>query len=241
MFTGIGTVVNCIAVLFGGVFGMIFKKSLKERFQETMMKAMGLAVIFIGAAGAIGRFLELSGSENETVHIVLMVCALALGTFLGELINIQALTEKFGSFLKIKSKSEKDSKFIDGFVSASLTICIGAMAVIGPIQDALEHDPSTLFTKAILDCVIVMVMASSMGKGVLFSVFPLAVFQGSITVLAKIIEPLLNSLAVTNISFIGSMLIFCVGVNLFSDKTVVRVANMLPSLIFIVLFSYIPL
>lgn len=241
MFTGIGTVANCIAVILGGLLGMVFKKSLKERFQETLIKSMGVAVIFIGAAGAIGRFSDLRGDENETLHIIFMVAALALGSFFGELINIQGLTEKFGAWLKIKTKSEKDNKFIDGFVSTSLTVCIGAMAVVGPIQDAVSGDPATLFTKSVLDCVIVMVMASSLGKGTVFSVIPLAAFQGSITALAALIAPVLTELAVTNISFIGSMMIFCVGVNLFADKQVIRVANMLPALIFTVLFSYIPL
>lgn len=241
MFAGIGTVVNCVAVVAGGILGMIFKKALKEKTQETMIKAMGLAVIFIGAAGALGRFFDISGTENETKQIVLMVIALGLGSFLGELIDIQNKTEKFGAWLKVKTKSQSDNGFIEGFVYSSLTVCVGAMAVIGPIEDALLNNPSTLFTKAILDFVIIMVMASSLGKGTVFSAIPLAAFQGSITVLAKVIEPILSELAVTNISFIGSMLIFCVGVNLFADKQVVRVANMLPSLVFIVLFSFIPM
>lgn len=240
MFVGIGTVVNCAAVIFGGVLGIIFKKALKEKMQETIMKAMGLAVIFIGSAGALDRFFEISGTERETVHIVLMVAALGLGTLLGEYIDIQGKTESFGAWLKEKTKSQSDNSFIDGFVYASLTVCVGAMAVIGPIEDALLNNPATLFTKAILDFVIIMVMASSLGKGAVFSAIPLAAFQGSVTVLAKVIEPILSDLAVTNISFIGSMLIFCVGVNLFSDKPVVRVANMLPALVLIVLFSFIP-
>lgn len=240
MFVGVGTVVNSAAVIIGGIIGLIFKKALKDRMQETMMKAMGLAVIFIGASGALGRFTEISGTEGETAQIVLMVVALGLGAFFGELINIQDKTEKFGAWLKEKTKSQSDNSFIDGFVYASLTVCIGAMAVIGPIEDALMNNPATLFTKAILDFVIIMVMASSMGKGAIFSALPLAAFQGSVTVLAKVIEPLLSDMAVTSISFIGSMLIFCVGVNLFSDKPVIRVANMLPSLLFIVLFSFIP-
>ena len=100
MFVGIGTVVNSAAVVIGGVIGIVFKRALKERMQETMMKAMGLAVIFIGSAGALGRFFEISASENETAHIVLMVGALGLGSLLGELINIQDKTEKFGAWLK---------------------------------------------------------------------------------------------------------------------------------------------
>lgn len=238
--TGLGTIVNCAAVVVGAVIGMIFKKALKERFCELIMQSMGLAVIFIGAAGGIGRIIELNKLESGTAQIVLMVIAFALGSFSGELINIQKLTERFAAWLKIKTKSENDNSFVSGFVSASLTICVGAMAVIGPIQDALSHDYSTLFTKAVLDFVIVMVMASSMGRGTVFSVIPLAVVQGFVTLVAKLVEPFLTELAVTNIGFIGSMLIFCMGINLMFDKKF-RVANMLPALLFAVAFSYLPI
>lgn len=238
--TGLGTLVNCAAVIVGALIGMLFKKALKERFCELITQSMGLAVIFIGAAGGIGRIVELNKTENGTVQIVMMVLAFTLGSFLGELINIQHQTERFASWLKVKTKSENDNSFVSGFVSASLTICVGAMAVIGPIQDALSHDYSTLFTKAVLDLVIIMVMASAMGKGTAFSVIPLAAVQGSITLIAKLVEPYLNQSAVTNISFVGSMMIFCVGVNLMFDKKI-RVANMLPTIIFSVAFSFIPI
>ena len=238
--TGLGTVVNCAAVIVGALIGMLFKKALKERFCELITQSMGLAVIFIGAAGGVGRIIELNKTENGTVQIVMMVLAFTLGSFFGELINIQHLTERFASWLKVKTKSENDNGFVSGFVSASLTICVGAMAVIGPIQDALSHDYSTLFTKAVLDLVIIMVMASAMGKGTVFSVIPLAAVQGSITLIAKLVEPYLTQSAVTNISFVGSMMIFCVGVNLMFDKKI-RVANMLPTIIFSVAFSFLPI
>ena len=229
--TGLGTIVNCAAVIVGALIGMLFKKALKERFCELITQSMGLAVIFIGAAGGVGRIIELNKAENGTVQIVMMVLAFTLGSFLGE---------RFASWLKVKTKSENDNGFVSGFVSASLTICVGAMAVIGPIQDALSHDYSTLFTKAVLDLVIIMVMASAMGKGTAFSVIPLAAIQGSITLIAKLVEPYLTQSAVTNISFVGSMMIFCVGVNLMFDKKI-RVANMLPTIIFSVAFSFLPI
>lgn len=166
--TGLGTIVNCAAVIVGAVVGMVFKKVLKERFCELITQCMGLTVIFIGGAGGIGRIIELNKQENGTAQIVFMVIAFALGSFVGELINIQHLTERFGAWLRKKSGSEGDNSFISGFVTASLTICVGAMAVIGPIQDALNHDYSTLFTKAVLDLVIIAVMASAMGKGTVF-------------------------------------------------------------------------
>ncbi len=237
--TGLGTIVNCAAVIVGAVVGIVFKKVLKERFCELITQCMGLAVIFIGGAGGIGRIIELNGQENGTAQIVFMVISFALGSFLGELINIQHLTERFGEWLRKKTGSESDNGFISGFVSASLTVCVGAMAVIGPIQDALSHDYSTLFTKAVLDLVIIAVMACAMGKGTAFSVIPLGIFQGLITLLAKLVKPFLTDLAVANISFVGSMMIFVVGVNLMFDKKI-RVANMLPTILFAVAFSFIP-
>ena len=118
-----------------------------------------------------------------------------------------------------------------GFVTASLTVCIGAMAVVGSIQDGLSHDPSTLLTKAVLDCLIVMVFAATYGKGALFSALPVGVFQGSITLLAGLLAPVFSPAVVDNLSFLGSILIFCVGANLAFD-TKLRVANMLPALVF---------
>lgn len=238
--TGLGTLVNCAAVIVGALIGTVLKKALKKRFCELIMQSMGLAVIFIGAAGGVGRIIELNKAENGTVQLVMMVLAFALGSFFGELINIQHRTERFASWLRVKTKNENDGGFVSGFVSASLTICVGAMAVIGPIQDALSHDCSTLFTKAVLDLVIIMVMASAMGKGTAFAVIPLAAIQGSITLIAKLVEPYLTESAVTNISFVGSMMIFCVGVNLMFDKKI-RVANMLPTIIFSVAFSFLPI
>ena len=117
-----------------------------------------------------------------------------------------------------------------GFVTASLTVCIGAMAIVGSIQDGLLGDPSTLFTKSVLDFVIVMVFASAYGKGALFSALPVGVWQGSITVLAALLGGGIPAAAVENLGFMGSVLIFCVGVNLaFGQKF--RVANMLPALL----------
>ena len=127
-----------------------------------------------------------------------------------------------------------------GFVTASLTVCIGAMAVVGSIKDGIEGDISILTTKAILDLIIVMVMTCSLGKGCIFSAIPVAVFQGTITALARLIKPLMTEAASANLSLIGSVLIFCVGVNLVWGKKI-KVANLLPSLVFAVAISFIPI
>ena len=128
---------------------------------------------------------------------------------------------------------------MDGFLSTSFTICIGAMAVVGSIQDGLNGDFTTLTAKAILDFIIVVVMTSSMGKGCIFSAIPVGLFQGSITLLSRFIEPLLNTTSISNMSMVGSMLIFCVGVNLMFHQKI-KVANLLPALVFAVAAAFLP-
>ena len=237
---GLGTIINSAAIIVGGVFGLLFGKLLKERVQDTLQKANGVCVLFIGIAGAMEGMLRLSGSTLSSGRSMLIVASLALGALVGELMNIEHWVERFGEWLKIKTGNAKDKDFVNGFVTASLTVCIGAMAVVGSIKDGIEGDISILTTKAILDLIIVMVMTCSLGKGCIFSAIPVAVFQGTITVLARLIKPLMTEAASANLSLIGSVLIFCVGVNLVWGKKI-KVANILPSLVFAVAISFIPI
>lgn len=237
---GLGTIINSAAIIVGGVFGLLFGKLLKERVQDTLQKANGVCVLFIGIAGAMEGMLRLSGSTLSSGRSMLIVASLALGALVGELMNIEHWVERFGEWLKIKTGNAKDKDFVNGFVTASLTVCIGAMAVVGSIKDGIEGDISILTTKAILDLIIVMVMTCSLGKGCIFSAIPVAVFQGTITVLARLIKPLMTEAASANLSLIGSVLIFCVGVNLVWGKKI-KVANLLPSLVFAVAISFIPI
>ena len=132
----------------------------------------------------------------------------------------------------------KDQGFVNGFVTASLTVCIGAMAIVGAIQDGIKGDSSILFTKAVLDLIIITVMTCSMGKGCIFSAIPVGILQGSVTALAVLIKPLMTETALANISMIGAILIFCVGLNLVWGKKV-RVANMLPSVVIAVIAAFL--
>lgn len=233
---GIGTIVNTIAVIVGGIIGLMFKRGLDERFQTTIMQATGLSVIFIGISGAMEKMLILS-SSGSVVSDGGMAAAvsLAAGAVIGELINIEKRLNRFGDYLRLKAGRGEDSRFIDGFVMTSLTICVGAMAVIGSIQDGLMHDPSTLFTKAVLDGVIVIIFASGFGPGAVFSAIPLFIFQGSVTLLAGIIRGFLTDAMLDGISMVGSMLIFCVGANLIFPVKI-KVANMLPALVIIAIY-----
>lgn len=236
---GLGTIINAAAIVFGGVFGHLFGKILNERIQDSLQKASGVCVLFIGIAGAMEGMLKLSGSSLSAGRSMFIVASLALGALVGEMLNIEHGFERFGEWLKIKTGNAKDKSFVDGFVTASLTVCIGAMAVVGSIKDGISGDYSILVTKAILDLIIIMVMTCSLGKGCAFSAIPVAVFQGAITALAKLIKPLMTDGALANISLVGSILIFCVGVNLVWEKKI-KVANLLPSLVFAVAIAFLP-
>lgn len=202
---------------------MIFKSKISKRFQDIIMQVMGLAVMFIGASGALRGIFTVKDGFLETGGTMLMIASLTIGALLGELINIEAQMERFGEWLKDKAKSSGDTKFVEGFVTASLTVCIGAMAIVGSIEDGISGNHDTLFAKAALDFVIVMVCVA-------FSAIPVAILQGTVTICAGFIAPIINDSIIANISFIGSMLIFCVGVNLSFGKKF-KVGNMLPAII----------
>lgn len=233
---GIGTIANTGAVIAGGIFGMICKKGLTQRFQDTIMQAIGLAVMFIGITGALEKMLSIDGTALSSGGAMLCAISLAAGAVLGEWINIEKRFVVFGDWLRKRAGREKDSMFIDGFVMTTLTICVGAMAVIGPLQDGLAGDPSMLFTKAILDGIIVAIFSAAFGVGAIFSAIPLFLFQGSITLLARGIQAFLTTAMIDNMSMIGSMLIFCVGVNMIFPVKI-KVANLLPSLVIAILYT----
>ena len=236
---GLGTIINTVAIVLGGIFGGLFGKLLKERHQESLCKVCGVCTLFIGIGGALEGMLTVTDGNVVSGRALLIIACLALGALVGEILNIEAGFEKFGEWLKRKTGNAKDKGFVEAFVTASLTVCIGAMAVVGSIQDGLTGDYSILLTKAILDLIIIMVMTCSMGKGCAFSAIPVFILQGSFTTLALLIKPLMTDLALGNLSLVGSILIFCVGVNLLWEKKI-RVANLLPAIIFAVAAAFLP-
>ncbi|MDD6237221.1 MAG: DUF554 domain-containing protein, partial [Clostridiales bacterium] len=227
------------AVIIGGGIGMLVRGGIKQRFQDILMQALGLSTLFIGVSGALKGMFTVNGEGLETGGTMVLILSLVLGALIGEGINIEKQFERFGEWLKRKVKSSGDSRFVEGFVTASLVICVGAMAVVGSLQDGLTGDASMLYTKSILDFVIVLVLASALGKGVLFSALPLGILQGSITLFAGVIAPVLSDRMIDNLSFIGSALIFCVGINLCFGKKI-KVGNLLPALVIALLAALIP-
>ena len=236
---GLGTLINVGCIILGGLLGLLGGKRIPERVRNGISMANGVCVLFIGIAGALTGLLSLSGDRLVSGNSMMTVCCLAIGTLMGELLNLEALVERFGVFLRNRTGNARDPRFVEGFVTASLTVCIGAMAVVGSVEDGMRGDPSILATKGVLDLVIILVMTGSLGKGCIFSAVPVALVQGSLTLLARLIAPLITEAAMNNLSFIGSILIFCVGVNLVWDRKI-RVANMLPALLCAVAAAFLP-
>ena len=243
---GLGTIVNAIAIIIGGLGGLVSRKFLKERYQETITKVMGFAVIVMALGSTLSQMLVVKIAETsdqlsaslDTQGTMMMILSLAAGALFGELLNLDQKFEGFGMWLRDKTGNQGDSQFIDAFVTASLTVCIGAMAIIGAIQDGISGSHDTLYAKAILDLIIIAMMTASMGKGCIFSAIPVAVFQGAITLLAREAVSIMTDAALSNITLVGNVLILCVGVNLIWPKTI-RVANVLPSIVIAVIFAMI--
>jgi hypothetical protein len=235
---GLGTLINVAAIIAGGLAGLLFGRFMTERYQDTMMKAVGVCVLFVGLGGALEQMMTVSDGKLSSGGTMMMIASFALGSLIGEWLDIEGHIETFGEWLKAKTGNSGDASFVNGFVTTSLIVCVGAMAVVGSIQDGILGDVSTLTLKAVLDCLIVMVMTASMGKGCIFSAIPVFLFQGSVTLLSRLIEPLMTDGALANLSLTGSMLIFCVGVNQIWGKKL-KVGNMLPAIVIAVIWAFL--
>lgn len=234
---GLGTVINVTLIFLGGMCGFLFGDRITQNSQHVLMKVNGVAILFIGISGALSKILVIKDAAVTTQGTMMMTISLVTGTVIGEWWDIDHQIERLGIWLKHRTGNSKDTQFVEGFVTTALTVCIGAMAIIGSIQDGVSGDSSILIAKGALDFVIVLIMTVSMGKGCMFSAVPVGVFQGSITILASFFARLITDGAMANLSLVGSVLIFCVGVNLVWNQKI-KVANMLPSVIIAAVWSY---
>ena len=208
---GLGTIINSVAIIAGGLIGHFSGKLFKEENQDSLTKVCGISVLFIAISGAMQGMLNIDSGKILSGKAMLIVLTLSIGTIIGELCGIERGFEYFGGWLKIKTGNGNDNQFVNAFVTASLTVCIGAMAIVGAIQDGINGDFSTLAVKSVLDLIIIAVMTSSLGKGCVFSAIPVFVFEGLITLLARLISPLMTELAISYLSLVGSILISVLG------------------------------
>lgn len=233
---GLGTIINTAAVIIGGIAGVLLKKGLKQSMQDILMQACGVAVIFIGIAGTMSRMLVIQKDGIDTQGTMLLVVSLVLGSLAGEWIDIEQKMELLGEKIKKAVKAENDNLFVEGFVNVSLIICVGAMAIVGAIQDGISGDYSLLAAKAVLDLVIVMVFASTYGIGAAFSAVLIFLYQGGITLVAAFCGSFASESVISDLSYIGSVLIFCVGINVAFGKRI-KVGNMLPALVVVIFYN----
>ena len=236
---GLGTIINVGAIIVGGIGGLFLGRSVKVRYQDILMISVGICVMMLGIGGTMEKMLSIENGALTSGGSMMMIITMAVGALIGEWMDIEGKMEQFGIWLKQKTGSSGDHAFVDAFVTTSLTVCIGAMAIVGSIQDGIYGDYSILAAKAILDLIIVFVMTVSMGKGCVFSAIPVGIFQGVITFLARLVEPLMTEAALSNLSLVGSIMIFCVGLNLVFGKKV-KVANFLPAIVLAVAWSFAP-
>lgn len=236
---GLGTIINVGAIVIGGLFGLFLGRGVKVRYQDILMISVGISIMMLGIGGTMEEMLSIQDGNIVSGGSMMMIITMAVGALIGEWMDIEGKMEKFGIWLKKKTGSSGDSAFVDAFVTCSLTVCIGAMAIVGSIKDGIYGDYTILAAKAILDLIIVFVMTVSMGKGCVFSAIPVGVFQGVITLLARLIQPLMTKAALSNLSLVGSIMIFCVGLNLVFGKKV-KVANFLPAIVLAVAWSFAP-
>ncbi len=243
---GLGTLGNIVLVLMGSTLGFLLKGRLKKRYQDTIMKGLGLAVMFIGISGALEGILVIKDGRIISTNIMLMIISLAVGGLIGEFIDVETRLDNVGEWLKRKLKvnQDKNKDFVEGFVNSSLLFCVGAMAIIGSLRDGLNGDPSMLLAKGVIDGVVAIFFASTLGIGVFFSVIPVGIYQGIITIAGGFIEPLLSERLILNLSFVGSILIFAIGINMIFGKKI-KTGNLLPAIfvpiVYEIILNYIAL
>ncbi len=235
---GIGTLINTAAVVAGSGLGLCLNRGLKKELQGALMTGCGVATIFIGAAGTLQGMLSIENGVVETKGSMLLIFSLVLGTLLGEFIDIEKRMETLGEKLKELFRAKNDTRFVDGFVNTSLIICVGAMAIVGSIHDGLNGDATMLTAKSVLDFAIVIVLASTYGVGVMCSALAILVYEGCITLLAYFAGNFIHEALIADLSYVGSALIFCVGVNIAFGKKF-RVGNMLPALLVPIVYELI--
>lgn len=235
---GLGVLINTGAVILGGFLGVLIKKGVPERFQKTLMSCCGLATIFLAVAGVMQCMLKITDGGLSSQGSLLLILSIVIGGFLGELLSLEKRMDGLGEKIKKLCHAQNDNKFVEGFVNASLIMCVGAMAIVGSIQDGLTGDYSMILAKSILDTVVAIILASTYGVGVICSAIVIFVYQGLITLVAHFAGSFISDALIFNLSFIGSALIFCVGVNLAFGKKF-KTANLLPALLVPIVYEII--
>ena len=227
----IGVIVNVITVIIGSSLGLLFKKGIPEKVSSAAMTGLGACTLYIGISGSMS-------GEN----VLILIASIVLGAIVGTLLNIDIGINKFAEGIESKfRKNGSDISLAEGMISATLLYCVGSMTVTGSIQAGLTGDNSILITKATLDLVSSMMLASSLGVGVLLSAIAVFVIQGGLVLLAGLLAPVMSTGAINEMTCAGSLLIIMIGTNLMGLSKI-KVADFLPAIIFApLIYNLLPL
>ncbi|MEE1053931.1 MAG: DUF554 domain-containing protein [Acutalibacteraceae bacterium] len=222
-----GAFVNFILVVIGGFAGILLKKGIPEKIQQTLMNAMALCVIFIGITGIF----------EEGINTLIIIVSMALGAVIGQALDLDGAVNRLALKIedKFKTPDGENGKIAEGFATATLLFCVGAMTVVGSIDSGISGDNTTLYSKSVIDCISAMVFASTMGIGVVLSSVAVLVIEGALTILASVVEPILTTAVVAHMSVIGSLLIIAIALNMLK-VTKIKVMNIIPAIFLPILF-----
>lgn len=229
--SGMGTIANAAAIICGALAGIVLRRGLPEKWQQTIMQGVALCIVVIGLQMAF-----------KTGNIVIVVVSLVIGSIIGEYFDIEDNLQKFGSWIASKVYHGKDGSFAAqlarGFISSTLIFCIGAMAVVGALQDGLKQDSTILYAKATLDGIISVILTANLGIGVAFSAFSVFIYQGCLTLLAAFLQTVMTEAVLNEITACGGVLITAIGINMLKILEI-RISNQLPAIFIAWLLAYI--
>ncbi|MCL2336942.1 MAG: DUF554 domain-containing protein [Firmicutes bacterium] len=220
-----GTIANAAAIAVGAACGVLLKKGIPENVKTTVMQGLGLAVLLVGGQMAL-----------QGTQIMVIIISLTLGAICGEVLKIEWRLEQVGLLIE-RLMGAGGGNVAQAFVASSLIYCVGAMAIVGSIEDGLNGNPGTLYTKAMLDGISAVFFTSTMGVGVLFSSLSVLLYQGAITLLAAYLKGILNPFVVSQLTSIGGLLIIGVAVNML-EITKIKIGNLLPAIFIVIILAY---
>lgn len=222
-----GTLINVLSIILGGSLGSLAKKGIPKSIEKIIFQGLGLFTLFIGMSMAL----------SSSGLYLLMVLSLILGGIIGELLQLENKTTTLSQFLKSRLKND-NPKFTQGLITSSMLFSIGSMAVIGPLNEAINNDTTLIYTKSLMDGITAIILAAAFGRGVLFSAIPVFLLQASVGVSSYYIEPYLSEILIKEISAVGGLLILAIGINIL-ELTKIKIINLLPSLFVLVILYFI--
>ncbi len=221
-----GTFINAGAIIVGSLIGLLFHSRIPKKYIQIIFQGIGLFTLFVGIAMAL-----------KTNNYLVLVFSIVLGSIIGTLLNFENQINGFSGWIKKKIKTE-DSKFTDGLVSAFLLYCMGSMTILGAFEEGLGNHPNLLLAKSLMDGISSIALTAGLGIGVMFSVVPLLIYQGALTFLAQLLNDRVSSVYINELSAVGGLMLIGMGLNIL-DITRIKVVNMLPALVIVLVLVWI--